>query len=154
MDRKGGNKEGRNPWQYAQHVWLYTDLLQALKGEPLSSVFSTDATLISASVAPHCRRGGVEEASSKQGSKRISVSVPPKSGNSTTSGQGLLSWSLPRLPLTDDSKLKGQSHRPPVATRPQRSAVMRLHERVPLLQRLPPKPWNGSVGGSLFSVLW
>ena len=32
----------------------YTDLLQALLGEPLSSVFSTDGTLISASAAPHC----------------------------------------------------------------------------------------------------
>ena len=30
------------------------DLLQALKGEPLSSVFSTDEILISASAAPHC----------------------------------------------------------------------------------------------------
>ena len=28
---------------------------QALKGEPSSSVFSTDGTLISASAAPHCR---------------------------------------------------------------------------------------------------
>ena len=35
-------------------VCMATDLLQALKGEPLSSVFSTDWTLISASVAPHC----------------------------------------------------------------------------------------------------
>ena len=26
-------------WKYAQHVWLYTDLLQALKGELLSSGF-------------------------------------------------------------------------------------------------------------------
>ena len=32
----------------------YTDLLQALKGERLSSVFSPDGTLISASAAPHC----------------------------------------------------------------------------------------------------
>ena len=31
-----------------------TDLLQALKGERLSSVFSPDGTLISASAAPHC----------------------------------------------------------------------------------------------------
>ena len=29
-------------------------LLQILMGEPLSSVFSTDGTLISASAAPHC----------------------------------------------------------------------------------------------------
>ena len=36
---------------------LYTDVLQALKGERLSSVFSSDGTLISASAAPHC--GGV-----------------------------------------------------------------------------------------------
>ena len=35
-------------------MWLYTDLLQALKGECLSSVFSPDGTLISASTAPHC----------------------------------------------------------------------------------------------------
>ena len=31
-----------------------TDQLQALKGERLSSVFSTDGTLIFASAAPHC----------------------------------------------------------------------------------------------------
>ena len=31
-----------------------SDLLQALKGERLSSVFSPDGTLISASAAPHC----------------------------------------------------------------------------------------------------
>ena len=38
---------------------LYTDLLQAIKGERLSSVFSPDGTLIYASAAPHCgsRRG-------------------------------------------------------------------------------------------------
>ena len=36
-------------------MWQYTDLLQVLKGEPSSSVFSTDETLISASAAPHCR---------------------------------------------------------------------------------------------------
>ena len=35
-------------------IWLYTDLPQALKGEPLSFVFSSDRTLISASAAPHC----------------------------------------------------------------------------------------------------
>ena len=34
-----------------------TDLLQALKGERLNSVFSPDGTLISASAAPHC--GGI-----------------------------------------------------------------------------------------------
>ena len=33
---------------------IYTDLLQDLKGERLSSVFSPDGTLISASAAPHC----------------------------------------------------------------------------------------------------
>ena len=37
----------------SMHVWLYTDLLQDLKGERLSSVFSPDGTLISASAAPH-----------------------------------------------------------------------------------------------------
>ena len=52
MDRKGRNKQEINPWQYAQHVWLYTDLLQALKGERLNCVFSPDGTLISASAAP------------------------------------------------------------------------------------------------------
>ena len=38
-------------------------LLQALKGEPLSSVFSPDGALISASAAPHCggRRGKKRE---------------------------------------------------------------------------------------------
>ena len=33
---------------------IYTDPLQALKGESLVSVFLTDETLISASAAPHC----------------------------------------------------------------------------------------------------
>ena len=36
---------------------LYIDLLQALKGERLNSVFSPDGTLISASAAPHCGGG-------------------------------------------------------------------------------------------------
>ena len=54
MDRKGRNKQGRNPWQKTSQVWLYTDLFQALKGERLRSVFSPDGTLISASAAPHC----------------------------------------------------------------------------------------------------
>ena len=36
------------------HVRLYTDLLQALKGERLSFAFSPDMTLISASATPHC----------------------------------------------------------------------------------------------------
>ena len=35
-------------------MWLYTDLLQALKGERLSSVFSPDGTSTSASAASHC----------------------------------------------------------------------------------------------------
>ena len=56
MDRRGRNQQGRNPWQKVQHVWLYTDLLHASKGERLSSVFSLDGTLISASAAPHCGR--------------------------------------------------------------------------------------------------
>ena len=54
MDRKGRNKRWRNSWQQASHVWLYTDPLQTLKGERLSSVFSPDETLISASAAPNC----------------------------------------------------------------------------------------------------
>ena len=54
MDRNGRNQQGRNPWQLVLHVWLYTDLPQALKGEPFRSVFSTDWTLISVSAAPHC----------------------------------------------------------------------------------------------------
>ena len=37
---------------------IYTDLLQALKGERLSSVFSPDGTLIYASAAPHCGAAG------------------------------------------------------------------------------------------------
>ena len=37
---------------------LYTDLLQALKGKRLNSVFSQDGTFISASAALHCGMGG------------------------------------------------------------------------------------------------
>ena len=55
MNGKGRNQQGGNPWQQVYHVWLHTDLLQALMGEPLSSVFSTDGTLISTPAAPHCR---------------------------------------------------------------------------------------------------
>ena len=35
------------------HAWLYSDLLQALKGKPLSSGFSKDGSLISASAVRH-----------------------------------------------------------------------------------------------------
>ena len=35
-------------------MYCYLDPLQASKGEPLSSLFSTNGTLISASAAPHC----------------------------------------------------------------------------------------------------
>ena len=35
-------------------IAIYTDLLQASKGERLGCVFSTDGTLISVSAAPHC----------------------------------------------------------------------------------------------------
>ena len=38
------------------HAWQCTDRLQALKGKPLSSMFSTDGTLISAYAAPYCGR--------------------------------------------------------------------------------------------------
>ena len=44
------------------HAWQYTDLLQALKGGRLSSVFSPDGTLISASAAPQCG-GGLQKVS-------------------------------------------------------------------------------------------
>ena len=40
-----------------QRAWLYSDLLQTLKGEPLSSGFSTDMSLISAFALPHCSFG-------------------------------------------------------------------------------------------------
>ena len=59
--------QGRNSWQKVKHSWLYSDLLQALKGEPLSSGFSTDGSLISAPAIPHCRaemEGGRETCSS------------------------------------------------------------------------------------------
>ena len=36
------------------HGYNYTDVLHALKGEPLSSMFSSNGTLISASTASHC----------------------------------------------------------------------------------------------------
>ena len=55
MDRKCRNKQERKKsLAVSVVVWLYTDLLQALKGERVSSVFSTDGTLISVSAAPHC----------------------------------------------------------------------------------------------------
>ena len=51
-------------------MWLYTDLLQALKGERLSSVFSPDGTLISASAAPHCGKKEEEETHQKEEEKK------------------------------------------------------------------------------------
>ena len=46
----------RNSWQWAKHAWLYSDLLQALKGEHfVSSGFSTaEGTLISVPAVRHC----------------------------------------------------------------------------------------------------
>ena len=40
--------------KHSMYSYFYTDLLSALKGERLSSLFSPDGTLISASAAPHC----------------------------------------------------------------------------------------------------
>ena len=37
-----------------KHAWLFSDLLQVSKGEPLSSGLSTDESIISASAVPHC----------------------------------------------------------------------------------------------------
>ena len=48
------NKEEIPGSKRSMHGNILTDLLQALKGEPLSSVFSSGGTLISASAAPHC----------------------------------------------------------------------------------------------------
>ena len=39
-----------------KHAWLYSDLLQVLKEEPLSSGFSADGAFIFASAIPHCLR--------------------------------------------------------------------------------------------------
>ena len=60
MDRKGRNKQRKKFLAVSVLVWLYADLLQALKGERLSSVFSPDGTLISASAALHCGGRAVE----------------------------------------------------------------------------------------------
>ena len=54
MDWRGRNREEIPGSKCSMYVWLYTDLLQALKVERLSFVFSPDGTLISASAAPHC----------------------------------------------------------------------------------------------------
>ena len=43
------------------HAWLYSDLLQASKGEPLSSGLSTDDSFISASAVPHCEIKKIHE---------------------------------------------------------------------------------------------
>ena len=52
------NKEEIPDSQRSIHGYI---VLQALKGEPLSSVFSSDGTLISASAAPHCGAEGRTE---------------------------------------------------------------------------------------------
>ena len=43
----------------SMYGYILTDLLQALKGDHLSSVFPLDGALISASAAPHCRVCGI-----------------------------------------------------------------------------------------------
>ena len=57
MDRKGRNYDEEIPGsKRSMHGYILT---YSRKGEPLSSVFSTGGTLISASAAPHC--GVLEE---------------------------------------------------------------------------------------------
>ena len=60
MDRKGRNKEEIPGSKRSMYGYIYTDLLQAIKGEHLSSVFSPEGTSISASAAPHCGIQGTE----------------------------------------------------------------------------------------------
>ena len=44
----------KNAGEWTGRVEINKEEIQALKGEPLSSKFSSDGTLISASAAPHC----------------------------------------------------------------------------------------------------
>ena len=54
--KKFGGGGERNLWQLVKHAWLYSELLQALKKELLtSSGFSAEGTLIFVPTAPHCR---------------------------------------------------------------------------------------------------
>ena len=46
------------PGSKLSNIWLYTDLLQALKGERLSTVFSPDGTLICVFAGSHCGKLG------------------------------------------------------------------------------------------------
>ena len=75
-------------------MWLYTDLLQALKGERLSSVFSPDGTLISVSAAPHCGvEGGNTSVSGSitirsKGQRFLSAEESMKPGTTTLVGHG------------------------------------------------------------------
>ena len=48
--------QGRNSWQLAKHAWLHSDLLLFDRRPFLSSGFSTEGTLLSASAVPHCGR--------------------------------------------------------------------------------------------------
>ena len=57
-------------------VWLYTDLLQALKGEPLNFVLSTEGTLISASTAPNCGGYRQETPNNASNHNRKYLTVP------------------------------------------------------------------------------
>ena len=53
-------KQGRNSWQWAKHAWLYSDLLQALKQEPLTTLgndIMNKMDVNSASTAPYCGDG-------------------------------------------------------------------------------------------------
>ena len=48
-------RQGRNSWLRAKHSWLYSDQLQALKGEHLPALSSElRETLISATTVSHC----------------------------------------------------------------------------------------------------
>ena len=54
LGRKKSGQE-RNCWQRAKHAWLYSDLLHVFKGRTfVSSGFSKEGTLISASTILHC----------------------------------------------------------------------------------------------------
>ena len=64
--------------KHSMYGYNYTDLPQAFKGEPLSSVFSPDGTLISASTAPHCRVGQLMWQRANSNPKPPSMNHTPK----------------------------------------------------------------------------
>ena len=86
----------RNARQKVKHTWLHSDLIQALKGEPLSSSSSIDRSLTSASAVPRCGGGegeGEEGGGERKAAKHLGLTLTfYKEPQKVVGNARLLSW--------------------------------------------------------------